>query len=341
MVEKILLIGPMTNTSNSKLTGGAIVAFENLLESLQKQKVDYLLVDTNKKNYSNILFAYLSIIAQILSKQFQVKHITLHSSRDYLYLAPLIIVLGKTFRKSTSLRKFGGEAWDTYIGSSGIKKKLLTFIFKNIDFLFLEMNILVNNFKKLNINTFWFPNVRKNHSFLLEAKKYRKRFVFMSHVKREKGIDELITVVRLLDNSYILDIYGTIDQTQYSEASLLKQGVRYKGALNAKEVLSTLSEYDVLVLPSYKEGYPGIVIEAYSMGLPIIVTALSGLKEITDDYETGILIEKQNVQQLKEAIEYFNENNYDKMSINAREKFSLFNSEKQTELFLNTIKMGL
>jgi len=337
MQAQILLIGPTINTVNPQLTGGAIVLFENLLNELHRENIPYLLVDTNKKNYSNTLFAYISIVIQIFIKQFRVRHISLHSSQDYLFLAPLILFCGKVFNKSTSLRKFGGEAWDTLNKSKGIKHNILKLIFKNVDFLFLEMKFLVNNFKSLNNNSFWFPNVRNLPDIQVKKQAFSKRFVFISHVKQEKGIDEIVEVLKLLDSSYTLDIYGVIDDSKYSEAYFKEQGVSYEGILSVEEVIPVLSSYDVLLLPSYKEGYPGIVIESYSVGIPVITTNLIGLQEIVDDYQTGIMIDVKDVGALKEAIEYFTPKNYEEMSKYAREKFSLFNTEKRTKVFIDKV----
>lgn len=337
MSAKILLIGPTINKSNPQLTGGAIVLFENLLNELEAQKIQYLLVDTNKKNYSNLIFAYISIFVQIFIKQFSVTHISLHSSRDYLLIAPFILLCGKVFNKSTSLRKFGGEARDTLDESKGIKRNVLKMIFKNVNFLFLEMKFLVHHFKSLNKNSFWFPNVRNMPDIQVKKKIFSKRFVFISHVKQEKGIDEIVEATKLLDSSYTIDIYGVIDDPKYSEAYFEEQEVSYKGALRADEVLAVLSSYDVLLLPSYKEGYPGIVIESYSIGIPVITSNLIGLQEIADDYKTGIMVEVKNVNALKQAIEYFTQENYEEMSKNAREKFSLFNTEKRTKVFIDTV----
>ena len=336
-MSNILLIGPRKNKRDSTLTGGAVVLFENLLEQMDEQNIKYDVVDTNKKNYQNTLIAYVLITAQIFIKQFKTKHISLHSSRDYIFFGPIIILFGKLFHKSTSLRKFGGEAWDVYISATGLKKKLLDYIFSNVDYLFLEMQDLVNKFKSINENTFWFPNVRNKPTIDAKIKIFSKRFVFISHVIKEKGIDEIVKVRKLLDDSYIIDIYGPIHDSKYSIEYFKENNISYKGVLKAEEVLKTLNEYDVLLLPSYKEGYPGIVIESYSIGIPVIATALPGLKEIVDEYETGILIEPKNVQELKKAIEYFNEENYQQMAKSAKEKFSLFDSQKQSSQFINKV----
>ncbi|HIE16316.1 MAG TPA: hypothetical protein EYP69_05275, partial [Bacteroidales bacterium] len=68
-MKKILLIGPRTNKNDPSNTGGAVVLFENLLAQLKQQNCSFNVIDTNKKNYTNSLIAYLAIILQIITKQ--------------------------------------------------------------------------------------------------------------------------------------------------------------------------------------------------------------------------------------------------------------------------------
>lgn len=336
---KILVIGPRINQKNPFLIGGAITLFENLIDQLDTNNISYDVIDTNKKNYSNIFSAYISIFIQIIMKQKGCSHLSLHSSRDYLIIGLIIIFIGKLFNKHTSLRKFGGEASKVYEESTEIKKKVIKYIFTNIDILFFEIRHMVDFFSKINKNCFWFPNVRNK---IIEPKlqrNYQKRFVFISAVKHEKGIDDIIEAAKQLDSEYIIDIYGPIEDLKYSKEYFKKHHVSYKGVIETDNVLQTLSKYDVLLLPTfYKgEGYPGIIIEAYSLGIPSIATTLHGIKEIVDNYKTGILIEPKHVDELVKAIKYFNDENYKFMSENAYKKFDDFNSDMQTKLFLERL----
>lgn len=340
-MSKLLILGPCTNIKNPSKTGGAVVLFENLIEKLNESKISYELIDTNKENYKNTYIAYISVIIQLLFKQFGKTHISLHSSRDYLVFAPILILLSKLFNKKCSLRKFGGEAFEHYSKAKGLKKKILNLIFRNIDYLFLEMKYLVKNFKPINSNTFWFPNVRNNNNIEIKQKSYNKRFVFISQVKYEKGIDEIINAFKSLDATFNVDIYGPIVDERYTLDTFKGfKNINYKGALNSDEVLETLSNNDILILPTFYEGegYPGIIIESYSVEKPVISTKWKGIVEIVDK-KTGILIEPKNTNELVNAIKYFDEDNYLGFSKNASEKFKEFNSEIQTKSFLNTIRI--
>lgn len=336
--NKLLLIGPIPNKKNPLDTGGAIVLFSNLLEQLKIQAIDIKVIDSNKKNYANHFTAYFFIIVQIITKQFKCTNISLHSSQDYTLLAPIIIILGKLFNKKTSLRKFGGEAEQSYIEAKWFKKKLLHYIFSNVDTLFLEMKFLVRFFIKINPNTYWFPNVRKRVMEPILPREYKRKFVFVGHIRKEKGIDEILQASLKLNNNFIIDLYGPIHDPKYNNEYFDKYNVQYMGPLLSQDVLKTLNQYDILLLPSYKEGYPGIVIEAYSMGLPVIVTNLSGLREIVEHNETGLLIEPKNTKLLVEAIESLNNKNCKEMSRKAYKKFDEFKSDVQTKLFLQRLQ---
>ncbi len=334
---KILVIGPRFNRNRPSIIGGAIALFEDLISQFDKNKINYICVDTNKSKYKNFIFAYILIVYQILFKHKTCSHISLHSSRDYIIFGPIVILVGKLFNKKTSLRKFGGEAENNYKKSKSIKKGILKFIFTNMNTLFFETKYLVEFFSAINKKTFWFPNVRER---LLEPtlpRSFRRRFVFISHVKQEKGIDEILEVSKSFDDGYTIDIYGPITDTKYTQDYFKDYQVNYLGSLNSMDVLKVLDQYDVLLLPSYQEGYPGIVIEAYSLGIPVISTSLRGLKEIVELEKTGILIEPKNVAQFVSAIEFFNDDNYAKMSKNAYRKFNTFNSDVQTKLFLKRL----
>ena len=75
------------------------------------------------------------------------------------------------------------------------------------------------------------------------------------------------------------------------------------------------------MFPSYREGFPNVVIEAGAMELPSIVTDINGSREIIKDGENGLIVPPRNENALYEAMEYLIENEKDvrRMSANARQ----------------------
>lgn len=341
MQNKILFIGPRNNVANPEITGGVIVLFEDLLTYCDANNIPYIYIDTNKVNYKNKLVSYISILYQVVINVKKVQYISLHgTANDYLYIAPFTLILSKIYAKHFSLRKFAGNFIELYEQYSYMKKMLIRFILKYSDVNFFETKYLVEYFQRFNQHTYWFPNVRSAQSFST-SQQFKKKFVYVGAVKAEKGITMLSEVSKLLPEDYTIDIYGTLD-VHYSKEYFNDYPIKYKGAIYSKDVTRVISNYDVLILPTYweGEGYPGIIIEAMSVGMPIIATNLKGIKEMVND-TFAILISQKNLQELEKAILYFTSDNYMEMSKNALVHFKNFDSNIQTKQYLEKCCKGL
>ena len=333
--EKISIFRSKKNVYNPELIGGVIVLFENLLEYCDEYHIEYDVIDTNKANYKNKLYAYIQILILLFKKVGKSTHISLHgTANDYLLIAPFALLVSKCFGKHFSLRKFAGNFIEIYENYSTLQRFIINMTLKYSSCNFFETKYLVEYFKKFNPNTFWFPNVRKK-SLYHTGEKFRKKFVYLGAVKKEKGIDILCEASNLLSAEYTIDIFGAL-YDGYEESTFEKFNVRYRGVLNNGMVIDKLLTYDVLILPSLREGYPGVIIEALSIGMPIIATNLPSIQEMVDD-SSSILIEPLNVVQLKEAIEFFDIYNYEGKLQNALQQFKKFDSEIQTNLFFKWI----
>lgn len=69
-----------------------------------------------------------------------------------------------------------------------------------------------------------------------------------------------------------------------------------------KDVRSFLGVADLLVFPSYREGFPNVVLQALAMELPAVVTDINGSNEIITDQINGLIIETKNTEQIAEAV---------------------------------------
>lgn len=335
MNTKILTIGPRYYKDNSK-TGGIVVLFENWIEFCQNQNIPITIIDTTKPNYKNIIYAYLSILLQFFKNLRTHDLIFLHGTfKDYLYVAPILCLFAKLSNKKFYLRKFAGDFEARFNASSKLRKAILKKLIQKADITFWETKSLVEFGKQFNKNSIWFPNVRKQTSLPKQEFSYSKRFVFISQVKKEKGIDILLETFKELDDSFHLDIYGplmgyTIEQLKTRNTSYLRQ-------LKPEEVTLKLKEYDILLLPTYweGEGYPGIIIEALSVGVPTIATLWGGIPEIVEHNYNGILIPPNNNKALVKAIKSINSTNLKKLSINASKSFEQFDAERTNNRILS------
>ncbi len=78
--------------------------------------------------------------------------------------------------------------------------------------------------------------------------------------------------------------------------------ILFLGQKNQDEIIDILSATDIFVNPSYSEGLPTSVMEAASIGLPIVATDVGGTREIITSSKTGILVKAGNTGQLEENL---------------------------------------
>jgi len=136
---------------------------------------------------------------------------------------------------------------------------------------------------------------------------------FVGRLSNDKGISELLSaweIVKATHNNVKLLIAGPFD-----ERDILSDGVR--GTLiNDPDIICTgmitdTTKYygimDIFILPSYREGFPTVVLEASSMGLPIITTKATGCRDSIIENKTGIFIDFEPENIAKAIAFYLND----------------------------------
>lgn len=325
----MLVLGPRYNSKYPERTGGVVVLFEEYIRYCESHGHALEIIDTNKVSYRFKICALFIIYSKILKSVLKCDSVFLHGTmNDYIYIAPYITILGKLLNKKVYLRKFAGDFDERYRKLNSVCKFILTSCLKNASLLFWETKRLVEFGKVFNDKSFWYPNVRYRYTQLAD-KEYNKKLVFISQVNMHKGIDELMSVSEMLPAEYSIHIYGPIVDHKYSEEFFLNSKVKYCGVLNASVVQKTLMKYDVLVLPTKwsAEGYPGIIIEAFSVGIPVISTYKGGIPEIVTHGENGLLVPPGDVKALLDVIMSIDTPLYDKLRKGAYESFRQFDAE--------------
>ena len=130
-----------------------------------------------------------------------------------------------------------------------------------------------------------------------------------------KGLDWMDALASHVEKNYErgpvkIDFYGPInpnDNDYFSEILSRHKSMNYLGVLDPSDIVKTLSEYDVLVLPThfFTEGFPGSVLDAYRSGIPVIVTEWLHAKQFVRDGESGFIIPfEHGDQDLCEKVDY-------------------------------------
>ncbi|MDM1295931.1 glycosyltransferase family 4 protein [Sphingobacterium sp. N143] len=132
--------------------------------------------------------------------------------------------------------------------------------------------------------------------------------VFVGRVTKDKGLVELLEAFKfcLSANAHInLIIAGPIERQdpipeEYYRMIEEHPRIHYLG--KQIDVRPVYALGDALVLYSYREGFGNVVIEAASMGLPTVVADIPGLKDTTEDENTGLLVMPRSAIDLSNAI---------------------------------------
>lgn len=132
-------------------------------------------------------------------------------------------------------------------------------------------------------------------------------FGYAGRIQRDKGSNELIRAFKRIDNpnAYLM-LVGRIDKQNPVESENMQW------AQNCPRVIFTdyvpdayryMSAFDVLVHPTYREGFGMVLQEAAAVKTPIITTNIMGPGEFIQNGATGILVEPKNEDQLFNAME--------------------------------------
>ncbi len=138
-------------------------------------------------------------------------------------------------------------------------------------------------------------------------------FTFIGRLLKDKGILEFAAAARhfhekALPASFVVlgdfdpENPSTIDRDTLLEW-ISEDTVDYKGFVN--DVRPFLEKSTCIVLPSYREGMPRIVLEAMAMGKPVITTRTAGCRETVEEGINGFLAEARSVDDLINAMQKF------------------------------------
>lgn len=155
----------------------------------------------------------------------------------------------------------------------------------------------------------------------------RIRFIFVSRILKEKGIEEYLEAAKQIRMRYPNTEFWVLGKCDDDYEAILqeahdKQEICYFGM--QKDVKHYLKDVHCLVHPSYyPEGMSNVCQEAAACGRAVITTDHTGCRETVDDGVTGYLVEKKNAVSLVTALEQFiglDANDKAMMGKNARQK---------------------
>ncbi len=173
------------------------------------------------------------------------------------------------------------------------------------------------------------------------------KFVFVSRVMEEKGINEYIEAAKVIKQKYSdtqFHICGFCEEEFVERLEKLQREgiIEYHGMV--RDIRQVLKDVHCVVLPSYHEGMSNALLEAAATGRPLIASDIPGCRECFKDREGGLLIKPKDAIDLERKIEEFIEIPYDekkKMGLAARSLVEQhFNRDEVVDTYMKEIRGG-
>jgi glycosyltransferase involved in cell wall biosynthesis len=230
------------------------------------------------------LFSF-SIARGLFQQISQAKIVHIHLARDFIpFFAAIVCFIFRV--------PFVTQTHGMLDNEKTRAKKLIDKLFTNHILRSARTNFVLSEIEMVNMRTL-FPNARhriipngikingvpaSNHN----TGKYKILFCSRLHPrKRPLFFIELAKSINAQSENYSFTIFGpdggSLNEVELALKKINSPLISYMGHLDSNQVLQVMTEYDLLILPSEKEPFPMAVIEALSVGVPVLVMEDCGL----------------------------------------------------------------
>ena len=131
-------------------------------------------------------------------------------------------------------------------------------------------------------------------------------FLFMGRLNKDKGVLDLANAFKQLNTNKVhLVFVGTDEQNMQAKmmniVGVYNQNIHFVSHTTTPEAY--MAAADVLCLPSYREGFNNVTIEAAAVGVPSMASNIYGITDAVVDGETGLLHEPHDIEAIKNCIQ--------------------------------------
>lgn len=206
--------------------------------------------------------------------------------------------------------------------------------FKCVDWFMVESEQMKNDMEEMGVrNVIHVPNFKEISYIPAKPSTLQggtTHFVFLSRIIPEKGCDLIFEAAKRLNGKGLKDkisihFYGTVAdcyKEKFEQQITSAPNCEYKGFLDLKKVenYDVLAQYDLMLFPTFwhGEGFPGIIIDAFIAGLPVIASDWGHNPEIIDHGQTGILIPAKNTEALAKEMEQLADDHHERERMSKR-----------------------
>lgn len=145
-------------------------------------------------------------------------------------------------------------------------------------------------------------------------------FGYVGRITKDKGANEILGAFLSLKTDAKLFLIGPEENTKSLDSDLMMKA-QNNDNVKFHHAVSDIERYyaaiDVLLLPSYREGFGNVVIEAGALGTPAIVSDIPGLRDTAIRDKTALVVSAKNTVELAEAMKRIQTMDYIAMGKNA------------------------
>ncbi|WMN87504.1 glycosyltransferase [Vibrio parahaemolyticus] len=356
-VDKIYAASPAIKTNACPSDFSSAIDSEKFYEfPAYKSTKEFFLNTITKKGY---LKSYIDKADEVISD---------NSGEFFWIRSPSIgsIVFGLRVLKANQvlLHHMCADASNTWKDSkyTGISKAFAFFASRVIRYLlkkicshpntinFCTGDVLESFSKKYSPNTYQFVDVmvKDNNIEAYSTPKMehlRKKLLFVGRMVEDKGIFDLIDVVGQLKNSFTLKLVGDgpdLERARDLVKSLgLEDTIKFTGQLPHAHLAELFYYSDVVTVPSNNnyEGFPRVIMEAWSFGKPVVVSNVGGINAFVVHGCNGLIIKPGDRKDLKNKLEAcLNIDSYQKLQIGAESMSEKSLQKYWSKLLLSTVE---
>jgi glycosyltransferase involved in cell wall biosynthesis len=140
------------------------------------------------------------------------------------------------------------------------------------------------------------------------GKKRANHLVFVGNMIKTKGVEELYQAFKMLllkTPKLTLEWVGDGSLRRQIEDQAKQDGISenmvFHGSVSLTDVAAIVRYSELLILPSYREGLPNVLLEAFASGTPVVASAVGGIPEIVNE-KTGFLMQSISAEGVAEAV---------------------------------------
>lgn len=313
---RLMLVGPLPTDRDP--VGGTKVSFQQLVRYFEGKPTQWSVsvVSTSRQRQGKNVIArawtacvrFFRILCYV-SRNMRSHDLILFniSPGAFIRSGPVFWLLLRLGRRPITFRLFGGSL-DLFLAKVSRWQRMVLEKTALRSTLFVQTRSLVRSLAPRQ-NVHWLPTARDlnaiSRSRTEKDRAVSFRVLFIGQLRLAKGIGELLEAIDRCHPAVVLDVYGPMFDEEIRDLLAGSHRTAYHGPIPSTEVAAVMAEHDVLVFPSYYEGegYPGVIIEAFQAGLPVIATRWRAIPELFDAHMGGLLIEPGDSAELGVAIE--------------------------------------